>query len=181
MYLAVELGFDEGCDGAVRGVWEAVREVTGSSLLFDLGVAPHVSLAVYHDHPDAPGEALQSVLDRFVEDQAPLEFQLSSVGTFPGDEGVVFLAPVVTTDLLKLHRRWHERFVAASQPHFLPWNWVPHCTVAMFLGDPALAAALAIVRTAVPLRGRFESIHCERFEPGLTTPVERLASAGFAG
>jgi len=165
---AVELLLDPGAEAAVLDVWREVRARTGSPVLFDLAGRPHVTLAV-HEERDGPQ------LDREVRAfSAPeLPFLLSSVGTFPGDEGAAFLAPVVTDDLLELHRRWHAAS-PGSHGHYQPGQWVPHCTVGILLEGPALSEALAAARSALPIRGHFREIALIAFERHALTPVECL-------
>jgi 2'-5' RNA ligase len=169
MGLAVELLFDGESERAVGRVWDAVRAVSGSSLLFDLRARPHVSLAVYP-------EGVRGPLERAVQGlrAPPLPFVLSSAGTFPGDEGVAFLAPAVDDALLRLHREWHA-LAPGGLPYYAPGAWVPHCTVGFRLAK--VAPALAAAREALPIRGRFESIALIEFDPDLKRPVRQLLTA----
>ncbi|MHC4576232.1 MAG: 2'-5' RNA ligase family protein [Planctomycetota bacterium] len=169
---AIELLFDADADAAVRKVWERVRDASGSSLLFDLEARPHVSLAVYDD---ADAAVLEEAVFGF--DTAPLDFALASAGSFPGEEGVIFIAPVADEALLALHRRWHHG-CPGSLPHYRPGSWVPHCTVGIRLAEPALGSALAVARRALPLRGRFEAITLIRFER-YAKPIEYLTTRGL--
>ena len=107
-------------------------------------------------------------------------FLLSSAGTFPGDEGAAFLAPVVKAALLELHRRWHAAF-PGSNGYYLPGRWVPHCTVGVLLERPALGEALEIARRALPIRGRFSELALIAFERSALTPVECLARVPLKG
>lgn len=166
MGLAVELRFDQDAERAVFGVWEAVRAVSGSGILFDLRARPHVSLAV---HPEGVRGPLEDAVARFRA--APAPFALASAGTFPGDEGAVFLAPVMDEALLRLHRDWHA-LGPGGHEYYRPGAWVPHCTVGIRLPDVAPAVALA--RAALPIRGRYESIALIEFDPGLGAPVRTL-------
>jgi len=167
VHYAVELLFDPEAEVAVREVWREVSSRTGSSVLFDLAGEPHVTLAI-HEERDGPQ------LDRAVRAfQAPATaFCLSSAGTFPGDEGAAFLAPVVTDALLELHRRWHAAS-PGSQEHYCPGRWVPHCTVGILLDGGALSEAVEVARRALPIRGRFSEVALIAFERALR-PVECL-------
>jgi 2'-5' RNA ligase len=172
---AVELLLDPEAEAAVLEVWREVRARTGSPVLFDLAGRPHVTLAV-HDERDGPQ------LDRAVRafQAAETPFLLSSAGAFPGDEGAVFLAPVVTDDLLELHRRWHAASPGSNE-HYLPGRWVPHCTVGILLEGPALSEALEAARSALPIRGRFEEIALIAFGRHALTPVECLVRVPLHG
>ena len=65
------------------------------------GVRPHISLLVYSDDIDC--RSLPPTLFAFSKSLVSLEFHLGSVGTFPTEQGVVFLVPVVTRELLAFH------------------------------------------------------------------------------
>ena len=107
----------------------------GNLRLSELGARPHVSLSVYGDGLDTNG--FPERLLEFARSIDPFDFTLSSLGTFPGQEGVVFLAPVVTRRLLEVHARLPRGVFEAhnntGMGHYLPGNWVPHCTVAIDL------------------------------------------------
>jgi 2'-5' RNA ligase len=172
MGLAVGLCFDAETERAVLGVWEAVRAVSGNSVLFDLRARPHVSLAVY---PEGARGPLEGAVAGFRA--APLPFVLASAGTFPGAEGVVFLAPVMDEALLRLHDAWHA-LAPGGLAYYHPGAWAPHCTVGFRLADvvPALAAASALL----PIRGRYESIVLIEVDPDLRTPVRHLVERPLA-
>ena len=68
-------------------------------------VAPHLWLAVYDRLVPA---AVTVSLQRFAERQHVLGIQLASLGLFPGPPAVLFAAPVVTAELLALHRAYHQ-------------------------------------------------------------------------
>ena len=144
MGYAVELNLCRGNAARVVKVWESLAREGLNPVMLDLGAQPHVSLAVFEElNP----EALRADLRRFAEVTPPLSVDLAFAGTFPTAEGVVFLAPVVTQELLALHSRFHsvlrERGIDSVE-YYRPGNWVPHCTVAIDLAPDQVAAALEI-------------------------------------
>jgi 2'-5' RNA ligase len=142
MPYSVELRFDDALTEAVALRSQAAAELAG----VPHGVAePHVSLAVYDERDAVDPDKLVAALDRLAPRHAPTPVTFASAGVFPTEERVLFLAPVVTPQLLALHHAYHS--LAAElrpwcRPHYLPGNWVPHCTLAMFLPLPALLTAL---------------------------------------
>jgi len=172
LHHAILLHFDPATEALVRRAWETVREVTGSTFLFDSGERPHVTLAVY---ADADPASLEATLRTFRA--SPLDVVLASAASFSGEEGVVFLAPVVDTDLLDLHRRWHAE-VPGSHAWYVPGAWVPHATVGFHV--PAVGPALDAARRHLPIRGRYAEIALLEFVPG-QWPVRYLASAPLSG
>ncbi len=171
MGYAVELFYDDESDRAVRRIWDGLGAMLERPSLSELGARPHVSLAVYSDELadclDMAG--FEEILREFAQLATSFEFKLSSVGTFPGGEGVVFLAPVVTRQLLAFHARFHDAFSRhrdAAAPYYRPGQWVPHCTVAIDLAPSEVTKAVDYCREAFrPICGRFEEIGLIEFRP----------------
>ena len=144
MGYAVILNLSRDSAAQVVKVWEGLAREAISSVMLDVGAQPHISLAVLKDlNP----EVLRADLTRFAEVTQSLSVNLASAGTFPTEEGVVFLAPVVTQELLEVHRRFHSflsgRGVDCAE-YYWPGNWVPHCTVATGVAPDKMGAALEV-------------------------------------
>ena len=110
------------------------------------------------------------------------DFTFASLGVFfNGADGIVFLAPVVTHELLSIHGAFHAAFAhyaVAELDYYLPGNWVPHCTLALNVPRDRVPAVVdASSRLAgLPLRGRFESMGLFQFQPAkdiYTAPLAR--------
>jgi 2'-5' RNA ligase len=144
MEYAVTLNLSRDSAARVVRVWEGLAREAISSVMLDVGAQPHISLAVFED---LAAEMLRADLGRFAEVTQPLSVNLASVGTFPTEAGVVFLAPVVTQELLEAHRRFHsflrERGVDCME-YYRPGRWVPHCTVATGVAPDKMGAALEV-------------------------------------
>jgi hypothetical protein len=129
---------------------------------------PHVSLGVCEDLDAA---RFEPEFMAFAAATPTREVHFASVGLFPnGDAGVLFLAPVVTPDLLEMHDAFHRlfaRYAVSPQSYYLPGNWVPHCSLALNIPRDRLAAAVdASSRSAgLPIRGCYESIGLMQYLP----------------
>lgn len=164
MPFAIELFFDPAADRAVRSIWRALADAGISRTMVDLGSHPHVSLA---DTEDLDAERFRPVLEAFAREVPPLKCSLASMGLFLTHEGVVFLAPVVTRNLLDLHEAFHRRFGeygARCSAYYMPGNWVPHCTLAMGVTPTAMGEAMRLCADAT-LLGRFDRIALVEFRP----------------
>jgi 2'-5' RNA ligase len=142
MGYAIELNLSQKSAARVVKLWEDLARASISSTMLDLGAQPHISLAVV-DELDP--EVLRDDLSRFAEVTPPLWVDLASAGTFPTAEGVVFLAPVVTPELLGVHRRLHRLLSDGGvecAEYYWPGNWVPHCTVAIDVAADQIGAAI---------------------------------------
>jgi len=142
---AIEMLFDDGLDRAVRALQKAV-----GSPLPGWGARPHISLAV------GVRDGIEDALAAFAGTVAPLRVHLAAVGTFSGDQGVLYLAPVLDRALLDLHAAAHDALrdhVEESEEHYRPGNWMPHCTITVGIDDAALADAVVRCRAVLPLAG----------------------------
>ena len=131
---AVEMYFDSADE---QRVCDLIDQLSSRGIRSSLPAAarPHVSLAVF-DRVDV--ERMSAALREFARDCPALRLCLASIGRFPTDEGVVFLAPVVTSELLELHAKLHRLapVVAGARRDALP------------------LAAAELVREAVHVLGR---------------------------
>jgi 2'-5' RNA ligase len=144
MAYATVLSLSQNTAARVVKVWEELARASISSVMLDLDVQPHISLAVCEVLDPA---LLRGPLQRFAETTRPLSLELSSLGTFPTTEGVVFLAPVVTQELLEVHHGFHgllQDLGIESAEYYRPGNWVPHCTVALDVAPDQLGAAMEL-------------------------------------
>ena len=163
---AIEVTFDPETAGRIAELWEAIARARVSTFMKDVGAFPHISLAVF-DHLDC--ETMGDPIGELARSTPPIEISLSVAGTFPGPDGVVFVAPVATPELLAMHARLHTLF---SGRGFVPWNhyrpgaWFPHCTVAMELDPVQICEAIAICRASKVFgKGRLTGISLVEFRP----------------
>ena len=150
MPFAVELFFDTQAEKQIFGAWNAIKEAGISSSLLNAGYRPHVSLGVCNR---IDSSAFEAELSTFAESVASFPLTLSSVGFFPGAEGVIFLGVTVTNHLLDIHAAFHklcEKHAQEQFEHYAVGKWVPHCTLAFGLSERQISEALVICR-GIPL------------------------------
>ncbi len=146
MAFAVILYFDPITEVSVRALWDALAAQGVSSVMATMGIRPHISLVGWEGL--AP-ESVRHELADLAASTAPLTTRLGAVGTFPTDQGVVYLAPVVTTELVKLHEAFHARLSSlgiSSFDYYRPTSWIPHCTVAINLPAEGVLVAVDVCR-----------------------------------
>ena len=169
MGFAVEMYLDSAAEERVRSVWRSLRAAGLDSTMLDRGTRPHLSLAGIES---VDMGLLCALIEEFAVSVVGCRSEFAAVGTFPGDEGVVFLAPVVSRELLALHRTFHERLGQLGQrswEDYLPGRWVPHCTVGLGLAGSSLSEAIGLCRNSTAL-GPFEvaELGLIRFPPVTT-------------
>jgi 2'-5' RNA ligase len=146
---SIELSFDANSEARLRALWAALAEQTGVSTLRVFGGRPHVSLAVFPDVKDT--EMVREIIAACARVTDRFTLNLSAAAAFPTKEGIVFVAPAPCRTLLEIHRSIHARLADAgemSNPHYLPGQWMPHCTVTAGIEDSQVAAALEAVRAS---------------------------------
>jgi 2'-5' RNA ligase len=177
MPFAVELYFDQQTETEVRAIWNELADNGISDAMSQGDACPHVSLGVYRDLEIS---SCSDALSRFAGVTSRLDVTLASLGLFPTSEGVVFLAPVVTSDLLNLHERFHRQFAGFSGSpwsYYLPGNWVPHCTLAIGISSELLPRTIEICERMVrPFHGRFERVGIVEFPPVSQVSMFELTS-----
>ena len=182
MPYAVELRFAEDLAQRVRTLWQAL-EAIGSGSFGPVGEpVPHVSLAVYDDEDAVDEAAAGHLIERLAARCAAAEIAFASLGVFPTEENVLFLAPVVTPALLDLHATWHTMARAlrpACRAYYLPGRWVPHCTLSMLGPMAGVTAGLDhLAAEWTPLCGTVRSIALIRVPPVETIAEHALALEG---
>jgi 2'-5' RNA ligase len=165
MPYAVELFFDPTSAQRIRGIWERLAGI-GISYLHENGSRPHVSLAVCDSIETGP---TINLLNRFAEDTAGFPITFSSLGIFPAEQPVLFLAPKVTVPLLELHAAFMNSFEPMATriwPNYALSEWIPHCTLAVACPHECLEEALAICRKEIlPFTAEIMEIGFIEFHP----------------
>jgi len=131
MPFAVVLYFDGKEEQAFLDIWKALAKEKLSANLFEAGIRPHITLAIYDELECQPCE---NELAKIASRTNPISFQISHLGVFTQPEPVVFAAPTLTEEFLDVHRSIHLGLVNKSKnpwERYLPDQWVPHCTLAL--------------------------------------------------
>lgn len=177
MPFAIEMFLDPASAGTVRQIWSELAGIGVAPRMHQSGARPHVTLGA-SDRLDV--DACSRFLADFAATNAAPAVRFSSIGIFAANPAVVFLAPVITSDLLALHRSFHHRFPDfADNPwvHYLPDQWVPHCTLAMECSPAVVPRAVKVCGTIhMPLDGHLDEVGVVEFRP-----VGHRSTFRFAG
>ncbi|MGH6901814.1 MAG: 2'-5' RNA ligase family protein [Geminicoccaceae bacterium] len=184
MAYAVELRFDEDLAERVRALWLALEQIGAGSFGPGSAPVPHMSLAVYDDEDEVDAAAASDLVAELAARGTRSEIAFASLGVFPTEENVLFLAPVVTPTLLDLHAAYHamaQRLGATCRPYYLPGRWVPHCTLSMQGSIAGVQDGLGhLAARWKPPRGTIRSVALIKVPPLLTIAEHRLAGDGGA-
>ena len=174
--VAVTLYFDGAAESAILELRSAIYD---AGIVPDPGLIearPHLTLTILES------EAIPSSLLRaFAGDAQPREILLTSLGTFGGDSGVIFVAPTPDEGLLELHRALHARLSATaltSRHAYQPGRWVPHCTLEKDVAPAEFARAFESLRTVFrPIEGRLVEVGAVRYPPLETVETAELGDS----
>lgn len=165
MPVAIEFFLDDASATVVRETWRALAEAGVSAYLNESGVRPHLTLTA-GSGVDATTE---SRLRDFAAETPPPSVTFASLGVSPGEQPNLFLTPIVTADLLDLHRRFLDRFaglIAAPSERYAPGRWVPHCTLVEHVSSDLVARAVEVCRRSpLPLEARLVEIGVVEWRP----------------
>lgn len=181
MPFSVELFFDPKSSMAVHQLGVSLEKAGVPSVFSTLGASPHVSLAVFEQYNP---ERLHALLKKLAASFPPTSFRLSSVGTFFGKEGVLFLAPAVTDSLLEIHNWIHRtlpKAVEGNWLYYLPGGWAPHCTLSIRLTPKKLNKGLEVLRRkGGAIQGHYSHLALVETHPRIK-PIRLVYSIPFSG
>lgn len=133
----VTLLFGSEAEEQVRSHQARVASLAGVE---PLAYRPHVTLTGHR----TDAERIGAVMAEVATGTAPFPLRLHHVGVFP-ENRVVFLAPRVTDQLLRLRAALLSRLGPPANPFFAPDQWSPHCTIGSALPGDLLGAAAGLV------------------------------------
>ncbi|MEX2015302.1 MAG: 2'-5' RNA ligase family protein [Candidatus Hydrogenedentales bacterium] len=166
MSHAVELVLDDAAAVQVRQCWRSLAEAGLAPYMSESGSLPHVTLNIF-DTLDV--DKARALLAARAAQTPPLPIDLASFGIFPGESPVLFLEPVVTRELLDLQHELHDALSDIGEgpwPHYLPGNWVPHCTVALEFPPELMGDVIdTCMDTALPIHASASALALVDFPP----------------
>jgi hypothetical protein len=175
MPFSVECYFDPVAEDAVRNIWRALAEMKINTRMLDVSARPHLSLTVAEHN--VPAELPERLRD-FVMSRNGIQLQFGSLGLFPNDLGVLFLAPRASIQLDHLHLDWCtaiDPLDLAVWDYYRAGHWTPHCTLAVGLTPDQFGAAFDVCRsTPFPLLAEIREIGLVKLRP-----LERLRTFTF--
>ena len=146
MPIAIVLAFDGESTTILNRVYKKLKENNFNSY-YQL-VMPHITLKLYENID------LQVIMERInhlCDNLAPFRIQISSYGYFPSEEGVLFLNPKASIELLNIQQKISELFedfqVGASSK-----TWVPHCTLATDIPIKKIGEAIELVKEDIIMK-----------------------------
>lgn len=128
----VSLYFDDETDNWLRELIQKIANKTGKHYMDTNNIPPHITVAMIKSEDC---NNLTNKLDKIVADMTSGEIEIVSVGIFK--TSVVFLQPVLNRYLYDVSTRINALvpFEQASANRYMPFQWMPHITIAKRLTD----------------------------------------------
>ncbi len=129
MSLGVVFYFDDESNKIIREIWQRLCDKGICSEMLDTKSIPHISIASFDSN------RITEIIDRaeqFSRTIRSFKLNLTSIGCFPGENGIVYLAPKVTSEFLDVHNSFYEYYkdeVFYPNQLYMPDKIVPHCTM----------------------------------------------------
>ena len=168
MQTVLQLTFDKETDALFRSLWQAVKDAGLPNPMLDKPATPHITLS-FGNNTDVDGLAKE--LSQTLKNRTSLELTFASLATFANEKGVIFAAPVVTAELLGLHRQTQAcvlRHADSTKNHSEVDRWVPHCTLTMNLTPAEVVEGFKLFKgLQLPVHARGTYVRLLEF-PSLT-------------
>ncbi len=165
MSFSIELHFDEKSNFIIRNMWRKLRERGISDYMDKHGVFPHISLAVFNDIDILE---MEKRIEKVIKNQGVFSIKMSNLGSFPSNEGVLFVSPNFSDTLINLHKKLHEALkdIEEKWEYYLPDFWIPHCTLGMNIPKLELQNAFDVIKEDFkPFDVKVETIQLVEFDP----------------
>jgi 2'-5' RNA ligase len=164
--FAVALSLDHAADAAVRALSRQLDPTCFPGLTSSGELHAHISLAAC-DGLDV-GQ-FRPVLAQFAAETPSLPCTLASLGVFPTEEGVIFLAPTASRVLIDVQEQVVGRLGqcgAQVEPYWIPGNWVPHCTLAIGIPRELISTAVGVCHAVFrPISGQLTQVSLFKIGP----------------
>ena len=146
---SVELGFAEDAAAKISRIGVVIAEAGLHSEFVGQANNPHITLAAFDPKVDVT--KVEDVIEEFAQSLPPFEVVFTSISQFATAQNVVYLAPLMTVEMMEMYQRLHHLLAREGlEPGFYyrPGSWIPHTTITMKGPKTDLGATVAIVRKA---------------------------------
>jgi len=155
---------DSASSDRIAGLQNLLAQQGISHYAKALGYKPHISLFSFTDQ--SPQDAISAATD-ISNCHFPMRITFDAIALFPGQNPVLWLAPIPSALLLSLHEKLHTALASLSTSrYFKPTHWTPHLTLAEGLTQANAPQAIAtILPSFSPIECIFDSIEVVTFRP----------------
>ncbi|KAL6497522.1 hypothetical protein OROHE_027151 [Orobanche hederae] len=164
---AIELYFDPALENQVLKAWNVLARRQISTQLIEIESRPHITL---FSTLLADITKIENTLRNFTSKQEPLYLSLSSIGSLPNDNNILFLGPTPSLSLLQFHSNMCDALKKEGieiGEDYRPDKWIPYCAVAANdVANGRLAEAFSVLRDMkMPIGGYAMEVSLVEYPP----------------
>lgn len=170
MGYAIEVYFDENSEKKLIEYWRLLHQYGHSSYMYECGGHPHIAFAVLDEGIEDIDSFKKIMIDYFSEIE-PFELLFSILGLFPTVEGVSFIAPKVSAQLLEYHSGLYNKLCDNGykkwfNDYYKPDVWIPHCTMTIQTDVKNQIEGLELLRSVFkPFKVQVKKVGLIEFNP----------------
>ena len=172
--LAIELAFDDASSKRLTRLWTRAARLHDGRPTSELGVRPHVTLALFtEDEPSDPVATVAALAAAL----GPFDLDLAIIDRFPTDEGVIFLRPDPSPALAHAHALAHDVLGDDRDrvhAYYRLGGWHPHCTMAINVPEARVEPVFAACRAEGLGTVRITRVQLVRYRPATELAVFAL-------
>ena len=174
MDYAITLYFDKTTEDYFSNIITAIAHSGVSNYMVDTKISPHITISFFSTEQI---ERIKNTLDDNLSVFTAGDINWASLGAFVPQ--VLFAAPILNEYLLKAcitANRITKPFAGSGDSgHYLPYQWIPHTTLAVKLNHSGLKTAFDIAsQQFTPFRGRSERLALVECNPYNEIKIWRL-------
>ena len=144
MAFAVVLYFDASTEKKILESQKRLENAGIAPVKQKTTLRPHITLAIFENMECADCECK---LREIVHNLQIETIEFISLGIFLNPDKVLYLSPIPSSALMKVHRLVHKALTihtSGSWTIYEPGKWVPHCTIANDLEEEDLRVLLLL-------------------------------------
>ncbi len=179
MGYAIEVNFDKKSEDMLIEYWRLLCQNNISSYMYKNGAHPHIAFAVF-DEKTIDISRLKNIMNDYFSRIEPFEVIFSYLGLFPTNEGVGFIAPKVSQQLLEYHQGFYNEicdngYDAWFNDYYKPDVWIPHCTMTINTTNNNQMKGIELLRnTFKPFKAKITRVSLVEFFPSKYLEVIEL-------
>lgn len=183
MGYAIELNFDNKTSNQLKKLWMSLKYHKICDFMAEHGSKPHIALLVFEEEATIE-KALVALVEKFFNNYEAIDIPLNSLGVFQSEANIVYINPIVTSQLLKCQQELYNVVCEAGFGDYIiklykPGNWAPHVTMTMNSKETDMVDAIKLLkRKFKPMTAKTVSVALLSFYPvSYKTTVELKVKA----
>ncbi len=165
MKYSIILSLDKGYQDKINCVREMLKNAGGGN--DDVCIINHITLFSVETQDENAIEEIKKYIGEIADKQRQLSVTFVSAGTFLNDFNVIFLNPIMTSELKGLQKNVGASLGKfAHKGHYDYDNWTPHSTIAININDDTYFNYLKLLKqhAFLPIKAMADKIIITQYD-----------------